>query len=95
MIVFDVEQMKQTSEHIFETFQEIQENMKRIEQIVMDVRGDWQGEAEKAFEKKLLYVKAQFAPVQQFWKEYAVQIREQAELYEEHESEIRSKLNRV
>lgn len=95
MIVFDAEQMKQTSEQMLGNVQKMQENMKRIEQIVMDVRGDWQGEAEKAFEKKLLYVKAQFVPLQQFWKEYAVQIREQAELYAEHESEIRSKLNRV
>lgn len=95
MIVFDAEKMQQASEQMLEVLQEMQMNMRRIEQFVHDVKGDWQGEAEKAFEKKLLHVKVQFVPLQRFLQEYARQIEEQAEIYEEHELEIRSKLNGV
>lgn len=95
MIVFDTEQMNQASGQMMEVLQELQVNMRQIELLVRDAEGDWQGEAEKAFQKKLLHVKEKFVPLQRFLKEYAEQVQEQAEIYEEHETEIRSKLNGV
>lgn len=95
MIIFDTEKMKETYVQMMELLHEIRVNMGRIEQLVHETEGDWQGNAEKVFAQKLLFVKEKFVPVYHFWEEYAGWLKEQAEQYEEHESEIHSKLNLV
>lgn len=93
MIAFDVERMNRMYQDLAETNQGILKNMKQIEQFVYSMEGEWQGDAQRAFAGKILYIKEQFQPLFRFLQELTELLKIQAELYEEQEDNIRKKLN--
>lgn len=71
----------------------LQGTMDEIEQLVLSVRGDWQGEAELAFSEKIIYVKNQFSSISSFFDDYSDLLKSFAVGYEQQEADISAAIN--
>ncbi len=69
--------------------------MENIEILVLSVNGSWQGDAEKAYSEKILFVKNQFEPIAMFFDDYSDLLRQFADEYESQESDMVSKINLI
>lgn len=67
--------------------------MEQIEILVLSVNGSWQGDAERAFAEKILYVKQQFSHITAFFEEYSDLLKDFAYKYDQQEAELSSKIN--
>ena len=72
---------------------ELNQTMEHIELLVLSVNGSWQGDAEKAFAEKILYVKHQFSHITAFFEEYAALLDSFAVNYDRQDGDIASKIN--
>jgi WXG100 family type VII secretion target len=71
---------------------ELCNQMEQIESLVLLLNGDWQGEAEKTYASRILYVKNQFSHISHFFEDYAHLLRALAIKYEENDKDISSKI---
>lgn len=71
---------------------ELRMNMEQIEQLVLGLSGEWQGEAERSFEQKILFVRKQFDSILSFFGEYADLLILFADSYDNLENEISAKI---
>lgn len=69
--------------------------MENIEILVLSVNGSWQGDAEKAYAEKILFIKNQFEPIAMFFDDYSDLLKKFADEYESQESDMASKINLV
>ena len=92
-IYVDTDVMVQKSNEIKVLTDELKKIMEEIELLVLSVNGEWQGDAEKAFSEKIIYVKKQFSHISTFFDDYADLLNKFAYVYEQQESEITSKIN--
>lgn len=67
--------------------------MEQIEALVLSVNGSWQGDAERAFSEKILFVKKQFANIATFFDDYSELLKGFAYIYEQQETDLSSKIN--
>ncbi|MBO5869592.1 MAG: WXG100 family type VII secretion target [Clostridia bacterium] len=67
--------------------------MEQIELLVLYVGGSWQGDAERAFAEKILFVKKQFGNIATFFDDYAELLKSFAYTYEQQETDLSSKIN--
>ena len=74
---------------------ELRNQMEQIEMLILSLNGDWQGDAERAFAGRILYVKNQFDHIFQFFDDYAELLKKLAAEYEESDKEISSKIQLV
>lgn len=74
---------------------ELRNQMEQIEMLILSLNGDWQGDAERAFAGRILYVKNQFDHIYQFFDDYAELLKKLAAEYEENDKEISSKIQLV
>ena len=72
---------------------ELINTMEQIQTLVLSVSGGWQGDAERAFSEKIIYVKKQFASIATFFDDYAELLRGFAYTYEQQETDLSSKIN--
>lgn len=72
---------------------DLMNTMEQIEMLVLSVNGGWQGDAERAFSEKILYVKKQFANIATFFDDYAELLKGFAYTYEQQETDLSSKIN--
>ncbi len=68
-------------------------NMNRIETAVLSIGNEWQGESERAFVAKLLYIRQQFNDLTNFIEDCTNLMETFATQYEEHDKELSSKIN--
>ena len=72
---------------------ELLNTMEQIELLVLSANGSWQGDAERAFSEKIIYVKKQFANIATFFEDYAELLKGFAYTYEQQETDLSSKIN--
>ncbi len=72
---------------------ELENIMEEIELLVLSVNGSWQGDAERAFAEKIIYVKKQFSHISTFFDDYAKLLKKFAYTYEQQETDLSSKIN--
>lgn len=72
---------------------ELLDTMEQIECLVLSMNGAWQGDAERAYAGKILYVKEQFTHIADFFEEYARVLHDFAYAYEQQETAISSQIN--
>lgn len=92
-IQVDTSQLAEKSSEIKLLKSDLLNTMEQIEFLVLSVKGNWQGDAEKAFSEKILYVKQQFSHIANFFEDYAELLKKFAYTYEQQESELSSKIN--
>lgn len=85
--------MADKSFHIRALKNELCQTMEEIELLVLSVNGAWQGDAEKAFAEKILYVKHQFSHISAFFEEYANLLDQFSREYDRVDRDIASKIN--
>lgn len=71
------------------------EIMEQIEQLILSVEGDWQGDAERTFSSKIVFVKKQFSNILSFFESYSYLLVSFADSYEQIEDTISSKINQA
>ena len=86
-------QLVQSSNDIKSVKQDLVNTMDQIETLVLSVHGSWQGNAERAFAEKILYVKKQFSGIAAFFDDYAELLKKFASSYEQQEADLSSRIN--
>jgi len=92
-IQVDTSQLNQKSNEIRSLKIDLLNTMDQIELLVLSVNGGWQGDSERAFSEKILYVKKQFASIATFFDDYSELLKNFAYTYEQQESDLSSKIN--
>lgn len=67
--------------------------MNEIELLILSVNGEWQGDAERAFSEKIIYVKKQFSAISSFFDDYSNLLNSFAVGYEQQESYLTAAIN--
>lgn len=88
-------QLQNKSEEILQLKDELEDRMDQIETLVLSVNGAWQGDAEKAFASRIVYVKKQLLGITAFFEDYAQLLKNFSIDYEEYDTELCSKMNLV
>ena len=84
-IRIDEERVKTACAALRFTNKELETNMKEIERVVYSLGRDWKGEAEEAYEQKLLAACAEYRKILEFFRKYTVEIESMGNVYEEWE----------
>lgn len=92
-IQVDTSKLVDKSNEIKSLKTELVNTMEQIEILVLSVNGGWQGDAERAFSEKILYVKKQFANIATFFDDHAELLKSFAYTYEQQETDLSSKIN--
>lgn len=71
---------------------ELENVMNEIESFVLSLNGPWQGDAERAYSGKIIYVKKEYSKIMKFFDDYAGVIFNCGEEYEQYDSELSSKI---
>ena len=94
-ITVDADRMHSAAAEIRTTVDTLRYNMDTMELLVNSLNGEWQGDAERAFASKIVYVRNEFKEVEQFFREYASLLERFAEEYIRHEDEVTAKVRNV
>ena len=92
-IQVDTSQMVEKSNEIKILKADLVNTMEQIELLILSVNGGWQGDAERAFSEKILFVKKQFANIATFFDDYSELLKGFAYTYEQQETDLSSKIN--
>lgn len=92
-IQVDTTQLLQRSNDIRSVKIDLMNTMDQIEALVLSVNGSWQGNSERAFSEKILFVKKQFSGIATFFDDYSELLKQFAYSYEQQESDLSSKIN--
>lgn len=92
-IQVDTSQLVEKSNEIKTLKADLLNTMEQIEMLVLSANGGWQGDAERAFSEKVLYVKKEFANIATFFDDYAELLKGFAYTYEQQETDLSSKIN--
>lgn len=88
-------QLVETSNEIKSLKDSLINTMEEIELLVLSVNGNWQGDAERAFSEKIIYVKNQFSSISSFFEDYSNLLKSFAVGYEQQESDLTAKINQA
>lgn len=75
--------------------EEIHNEYNQIESLVLSVGADWQGDAERAFASKIVYLKKHFERLEEFFEELCAFFEKFSEKYEEIERSVINELNQI
>ena len=92
-IQVDTTKLVQKSNDIKSVKLDLMSTMDQIEELVLSVNGSWQGQAERAFSEKIIYVKKQFSGIATFFDDYSELLKQFAYSYEQQEADLSSKIN--
>lgn len=93
IIQVDEESLKTTARQIRNTVWQLETCMNRIEQLLDETGQDWQGEAELAYEDKILDIRKRYETILNFFQAYAQEIEKMAENYENLEMKYAQQIN--
>ena len=91
-VYIEIEELKRKADAMMEIASELNENMTRIENLVLNLGTQWQGRAELEFTAKLLFVKKQFDILNCFFIDYSQVIHSVVAEFEAVEEELLSKM---
>lgn len=89
----DTEEMHAKCCEIRNICSELNSNMDQIESAVLSIGNEWQGESERAFVAKIIYVRQQFSGITKFLEDYADILDTFSYKYEEHDKDLSLKIN--
>ena len=92
-IQVDTSQLVEKSNEIKILKADLVNTMEQIELLILSINGGWQGDAERAFSEKILFVKKQFANIATFFDDYSELLKGFAYTYEQQETDLSSKIN--
>ena len=91
-ILVDTEQLKEKANSIAEIAYELNENMNKIENLILNLGVEWHGKSEIAFTAKILFVKTQFEALYNFFIDCSETIKAVANEYDNTESQLLSQM---
>lgn len=91
-IFVDTELLKEKANSVMEVAYELNENMNRIENLILNLGTDWHGKSEVAFTAKILFVKKQFEALNDFFMDYSETIKAIVYEYENTETQLLSQM---
>ncbi len=91
-IVIDVDALLRCSDSLSNVNYELQTNMNNIENLVLGLGSEWQGQTAKAYENNILIVKKQFEYLNKYIEEYTQVLKTIAAEYAETEKNITMRL---
>ncbi len=94
-ICVDVAGIKDMKNDIQKISDDLRTYMEQVENVVLSIDGEWQGEAEKAYVARIVYVKSQFSTVIEFLEQYIKLLDDFSDQYEEHDKELAAKINLI
>lgn len=94
-ILVDADRMKIVSGEMRTTIDKLRYNMDSLEILVNSLSGEWQGDAEKAYAGKIIYVRREFKEVEKFFEEFATFLSQFSGDYLLHEDELAAKIQNV
>ena len=74
---------------------ELNSEYSQIECLVLSVGADWQGDAERAFASKIVYLKKHFEKLESFFEELSDFFEKFSGQYEEVEKAVINELNQI
>lgn len=74
---------------------EIHNEYNQIERLVLSVGADWQGESERAFASRIVYLKKHFEKLESFFEELSDFYEKISARYEEVEKTIINEFNQI
>ncbi len=89
----NTEEMREKCYEIRNICNELNNNMNQIENTVLSLGSEWQGDSERAYTAKLIYVRQQFSGITKFLEDYAELMNTFSSQYEEHDKELSTKIN--
>lgn len=92
-ICSDPIQMRNKSNDIRTVSSELQNIMGQIETLVLSVNGQWQGDAERAYASRILFVKKEFSHIMSFFEDYSSLLELFADEYDEFDTSLASKIS--
>ena len=69
--------------------------MNKLESVLIETCEQWEGDAEKAFAGRVLYMKKEYMELVSFIDEYISFVRRASDFYDMKEDEIKSKMGAV
>ena len=92
-IYADPIQMQNRSNSIRTVRAALENNMEQIESLVISINGSWQGDAERAYASRILFVKKEFSGIMTFLDDYATLLEAFSVQYDEFDSNLAAKIN--
>lgn len=74
---------------------DLRANLNGIELLIAGLEGDWQGEAEREYASKIVYVRSEFNELEKFLLDLSEMMDRFADEYDEHEDSVSSKISAV
>ena len=94
-IYADTDELYQRSEEILVISSDIEKTITQIECLVSSLSGNWQGDSERIYESKIIYLKQLYDELSRFLREYSAVLKNCAERYNQCDAELTSKINFV
>lgn len=94
-ITVDADRMNAVSGEIRVTVDALRNNMNQLEILINSLNGEWQGDAERAYAGRLVYVRREFREAERFFEECASLLGRFSEEYMRHEEELVVKIGNV
>ncbi len=91
-ITVDTDRLRSSSANIRAINAELEKNMGDLAFLVESLNGSWQGNAEKAYSSRLVYVRHEFTELERFFDEYAALLSRFADAYLRHEEKLAAEI---
>lgn len=94
-ICVDADRLRDTANEIQQQITVLRQNMNDIECLVNSLNGEWQGDAEKAYASKILYIRKEYLEVEKFFRDYSSLLLRASEEYIQYEANLASRIMNV
>lgn len=94
-ITVDTDRMRIIGGEIRNVTAGLRNNMDAMELLVNSMNGEWQGDAERAYAGRLIYVRREFKEIEHFFEEYASLLSRFADEYRSYEDQLAGKIRNV
>lgn len=91
-ICVDTEALDQKCAELRSASAELEDYMNQIESVVLSIGNEWQGDAERAYTARLLYIRQEFRGITGFLEGYAELLETISAKYEAYDKELSSKI---
>lgn len=94
-IAIDTSQVRAKASDIRLLNNELQKTMEEMEDLIFSVNGSWQGDSERAFASRIVFVKREFSNIASFLNDYANLLQSFADAYDEYDDTLCSRINLI
>lgn len=96
-VLIDIDEMKvkTTCSEIHFIAREMERCMNNIDNLIQSLGQEWKGDAEKAYEQKMMEIRRQYEKMLRFYDSFSDSIEAMLENYEENEMKYMSRINNI